>query len=69
MNFLSSFEVHLLKVTYIVFSKYKRGNGAKKRERFLLRKWNFIFDPVFSSWVNDIKKVPIMNCFLEIQIA
>ena len=29
MHFLSSIEIHLLKVALIAFSKYERGNGAK----------------------------------------
>ena len=70
-------EFHLLKATLIALSKYERGNGAKKRECFLVSKVEFNFkissgtktlpfDPVFSSWVNVIK-----NCqskiFLESQ--
>ena len=62
MHFLSSIEIHLLKVTLIALSKYERENGAKKRVRFLASKVDFILnfpaeekilsiDPVFSSWV------------------
>ena len=74
MHFLSSIEIHLLKLTLIALSKYERGNGAKKRECFLVLKVEFNFkissgtktlpfDPVFSSWVNVIKNVPIKNFF------
>ena len=68
MHFLSSIEFHLLKVTFIC------GNGAKKRERFLVSKMEFISTisqrnkntlpiySVFSGWVHDIKKAPIINC-------
>ena len=38
MHFLSLIESLLLKVTYIALSKYERGSGAKKRERFLVSK-------------------------------
>ena len=44
MLFLSSIENHLLKVTQIALSKYKRGNGAKKRERDLISKVEFSFE-------------------------
>ena len=43
MHFLSSIEIHLLKVEKIAFSKYERGNGANKRERFLVSKMEFTF--------------------------
>ena len=43
MHFLSSIEIHLLKVTLIALSKYERGNGAKIRERFLASKVVFNF--------------------------
>ena len=36
MHFLSSIEIHLLKVTELTLSKYERGNGAKRRELFLV---------------------------------
>ena len=72
MHFLSSIEIHLLKVTQIALPKYERANGAKKRERFLVLKVEFNFqisgeiktlpiDPVFSSWVKVIKKALIIN--------
>ena len=71
-SFLSSIEIHLLKVTQIALSKYERGNGAKKSELFLVSKveFNFYissgiktlpFDPAFSSWVYVIRKAPIIN--------
>ena len=37
MHFLSSIEIHLLKL------KYERGNFAKKRERFLVSEVEFNF--------------------------
>ena len=51
----------------MALSKYERGNGAKKRELFVVSKVEFNFkissviktlsvDPVFSIWVNVIKK-------------
>ena len=43
MHFLSSIEILLLKLTSIALSKYERGNGAKKRERFLISKGEFNF--------------------------
>ena len=43
MHFLSSIEINLLKVTEIALSKYERGNGVKKCERFLVSKVEFIF--------------------------
>ena len=43
MQFPSSIEFYLLKVTQIVLSKYERGNGAKNRERFLVSKVEFNF--------------------------
>ena len=36
-------EIHLLKVALIALSKYERGNGGKKRERFLVSKMEFNF--------------------------
>ena len=43
MHFLSSIEVCLLKVTLIALSKYERGKGLKKFERFLVSKVEFNF--------------------------
>ena len=43
MHFLSSNEIHLLKVTSIALYKYESGNGAKKRERFLVSKVEYNF--------------------------
>ena len=34
MHLLSSIGIHLLNVMLIALSKYKRGNGAEKREDF-----------------------------------
>ena len=53
-------------------SKYERVNGAKTREGLLVLKVEFNFqiysgrktlpaDQVFSSWVNVMKKAPIIN--------
>ena len=41
MHFLSSIEIHLLKMA---ISKYERGNGAKNVNGFYFRKWNFFKD-------------------------
>ena len=41
MNFLSSIEIHLLKVTKIALFKNERANGAKIRERFPVSKVEF----------------------------
>ena len=43
MHFLSSIEIDLLKVTLIALSKYKRANGGKNREQFLVSKVEFNF--------------------------
>ena len=42
LHFLSSIEIHLLKVTLIPLSHYERAIGAKIREPFLVSK-EFIF--------------------------
>ena len=42
MHFLSLIEIKLLKVMRIDFYKYEFRNGAKKRERFLVSKREFI---------------------------
>ena len=41
--FLSSIEIHMLKVTQIALFKYERANGATIRERFLVSKVKFNF--------------------------
>ena len=43
MHFLISIEIHLQKLTKKALSKYKRGNDAKKCERFLVLKVGFNF--------------------------
>ena len=42
MRFLSSIEIHMLKMTLVALSKYERGIGAKKRERFLVSRVEII---------------------------
>ena len=74
-HFLSSIEIHLLKVTYKIFSKYKRSNCTKKREsgfyffRFPSGLKTSPIDPVFPSWVHVIKKrqSKINNKFKELK--
>ena len=41
IHFLSSIEIHQLKVASLVLSEYERGKSAKKRERFLVSKVEF----------------------------
>ena len=58
MQFLSSIEIHPLKVTEIVFSKYERGNWRKKREQILVSKVEFKFQIC-----SGIKAIPINPVF------
>ena len=73
MPCLNSYGIHLLKVTQIARFKQERRSGVKSVKISIFKSGFYFFqissgieslpfDPVFSSWVNVIKKVPIQNC-------